>query len=79
MVGKSHSSVSCSSNGLSSPVEDEPLSVVLWLIVSDSKSVLTVSNVLVIEESSSASHQGLDLESDSISEWISVVSNMVSV
>ena len=49
-------SISESSNGLGSPVEDEPLSVVTWVVVLDSESVLMVTNVLVPEEGSVSRH-----------------------
>ena len=44
---------------------------VVWVVVLDSQSVLVVTNVLVVEEGSSAWHLGLDLESDTILEWVS--------
>ena len=40
------------SNGSSSSVEDEPLSVVLWLVVSDSESILVSTDMLMPEEGS---------------------------
>ena len=54
------------------------LSVVV-LVVSDSDSVLLTSNVLVGPDNWSLRlHQGSDLEVNSISEWVSVVSNSFS-
>jgi len=44
-------SISLSSNGSGSPVEDPPLFDVLWEVVSDSESVVVSSNVFVIENS----------------------------
>lgn len=79
LVGKGKLSVRSSSDGLSSPVEDEPLLLVLWLGVSDSKSVLLLSNVLSHDESSSGLHLGFDLEENSISEWVLVVLDSLSV
>ena len=38
--GDSHVSVGISSDGSGSPVEDEPLSVVVWIVVVDSESIL---------------------------------------
>jgi hypothetical protein len=64
-------SVSHSSDGLGSPVEGPPLSVMTWVVVLDSKSVLVVTDVLVPEESSLAWHDGLDLESNTVSKWVS--------
>lgn len=69
--GHGQSSVTLSSDCSSSPVEDEPLFQVPWSVVSDSKSPLMSTDMLVIEESSSTFHSRLDLESDSISQWVS--------
>jgi len=44
------------SDSLSSPVEGPPLSVVQWIVSSDSKSELVSTNVLMPEESSSVWH-----------------------
>lgn len=71
MDGHNHSLVSSRSNGLGSPVEDPPLFVAVWVVVLDSESVLMSTNVFMPEEGSSASHLGLDLESSSISDWVS--------
>lgn len=46
-------SVSKSSNGSGSPVEDPPLSVITWVVVLDSKSILVSTNMLVPSDSSS--------------------------
>ena len=54
-----------------SVVECPPLSSVIWVVVLDSKSVLVTSNVLRGEESSVVSHCVLDLEFNSVSQWIS--------
>jgi len=47
------------------------LSDVPWLMVVDSKSVLTSTNVFMPEESSSVSHSCSDLESNFIVQWLS--------
>jgi len=49
-------SVSHSSDGLGSPVEGPPLSVVTWVVVLDSQSVLVRSDVLMPEEGSVSAH-----------------------
>jgi hypothetical protein len=72
LVGDGLSSITGGSDGFGSGIEHEPLSWVPWLVVVDSQSVLVVTNVLVPEEGSSASHHGSDLESDSVSEWVSL-------
>jgi len=69
--GDGEVSVGSRSNGPSSPVEHPPLLVAVWVVVLDSKSVLGRSNVLVPEEGSSASQLSLDLESSSVSDWVS--------
>ena len=46
-------SVVSRSDGSGSPVEHPPLLVVVWVVISDSESVLVSTDVLVIEESSS--------------------------
>jgi len=72
-------SIGSRSDRSSSVVEDPPLLDVVWVVVLDSKSVLAVTNVLVPEQGSSASHLSLDLESDSIAEWVSWEVNSSSV
>lgn len=67
------------SDGSGSPVEEEPLRKVLWVVVSDSQSVLGASDVLSTVESSLLTSRGLDLESESISEWVSVEGNSLGV
>lgn len=65
-------SVSPHSNGLGSPVEDPPLSAIPWCIVSDSELVSPpVASLFSSVEWSSSRHSCSDLESSSISEWIS--------
>ena len=72
-VGDNPVLLSSSSDGLGSSVEVEPLSVVPWLVVVDSESVVVVSDMLVPEQGSVAAHSGSDLESDSVSEnWLVV-------
>lgn len=65
------SSVTLSSDSSSSPVEDEPLLQVPWGVVSDSQSPLVSTDMLVVEKSSSCLHGRFDLESYSISKWVS--------
>lgn len=64
-------SVGNSSDRSGSPVEYEPLVNVLWVSVSDSQSILMSTDVFSGVEGSSVLHSGSDLESDSISEWVS--------
>ena len=66
-----HLSVGPGSDGSSSSVEDPPLLVVVWVVVLDSQSVLVVTNMLSVEQGSSAGHSGLDLESQTVFEWVS--------
>lgn len=66
-----HSSVALWSDRSGSVVEDPPLFDVLWGIVSDSQSVVVCTDMLVVENSSVTSHDRFDLESNSISEWVS--------
>jgi len=49
-------SVGNRSNGFGSPVEDPPLLVVVWVVVSDSKSEVSVTDVLVPEDGSVSAH-----------------------
>jgi len=51
--GNNESSVTSSSDGLGSVVEYPPLSDIIWVVVLDSKSILTVTHVLVISKRSS--------------------------
>lgn len=62
-----------------SPVEGEPLLDVLWCVVSDSKSILVGSNMLFHEQSPVGLHHGLDLELDSIFQWVSWEFDSLSV
>ena len=55
-VGNDPVLLSSSSDGLGSSVEVEPLSVVPWLMVVDSQSVVIVSNVLMPEQGLSSTH-----------------------
>ena len=71
LVGDGIVSSSNWSNGSSSSVKEPPLSDVPWLMVVDSKSVLTSTNVFMPEESSSVSHSCSDLESNFIVQWLS--------
>jgi hypothetical protein len=52
LVGNGVTLVGEGSDGSSSSVEDEPLSVVLWVVVSDSESVLVSTDMLMPEEGS---------------------------
>lgn len=72
LIGDHISSVSSKSDGLGSPVKDEPLLGVPWGIVSDSELVSVDStSVLSQVEGSVSRHSCLDLESSAISEWVS--------
>ena len=64
---------------MSSRVKDKPLLVQRWKVVSDPESVLVRSNMLVPEQGSVGRHSRLDLELDSISEWVSWVVEWSSV
>jgi len=55
------------------------LLVVVWVVVLDSESEVTISDVLVPEDGSVSRHSSLDLESNSVSEWISWEVNSLSV
>ena len=77
--GNNEVSVGTSSDSLGSVVEDPPLFDIVWVVVSDSKSVLVRSNVFSVEKSSSVSHCRLDLELDSILQWVSWEVNSSSV
>lgn len=79
LVGESIVSSSPGSDGSGSGIESPPLSVVLWTVVSDSKSELVSTNVLMPEESSSVLHERLNLELNSVSKWVSWVVNSLSV
>jgi len=72
-------SVGSRSNRSGSPVEGEPLLDVLWCVVSDSKSILVGSNMLFHEQSPVGLHHGLDLELDSIFQWVSWEFDSLSV
>jgi len=77
--GDDESSVTSSSDSSGSPVKYPPLSNVVWVVVLDSESVLVVTNVLVVSDSSSVSHERFDLEFDSISQWVSWEVNSSSI
>jgi len=79
LVGHNLSSISPCSNGLCSPVEDEPLSAILRHVVSDSKSLSVVANVFMPEKCFVSTHSGFDLESDSVSERISWILDSLEV
>lgn len=55
------------------------MSVVIWVVVLDSQSVLVSSNMLSVEECSLGWHSSLDLESDSVSQWVSWVLNTLLI
>jgi hypothetical protein len=67
LVGDNVVSLSCGSDGSGSLVEDEPLLLVVWLVVSDSKTELATTNALTPENGFEATHLCLDLEGYSIS------------
>jgi len=79
LVSKDVRSSCPSSNGSGSRVEEEPLSVVFRVVVSDSKTELVSSNMLIPEECSVVSHSALDLELDSISKWLRWISDSLEV
>jgi len=70
LVGQGKGSLGERSDGLGTRVEHEPLLVVIWVVVSDSESELLSTNVLGEVQGSLASHSGLDLELESISERV---------
>ena len=70
LVSNDEASAGPGSDGSGSSVEDEPLSVVLWLVVSDSESVLASTDVLLPVQGSEGAHSGLDLESLAIWKWL---------
>lgn len=59
------------SDRFGSLVEHEPLLVVVWVSVSDSQSVLMASDMLGDDQGSVGWHGRLDLESKSVSQWVS--------
>lgn len=64
------------SDGLGSVVESPPLLLVVHVVVLDVKSVLTSSDVSIGPNNRSVgSESGSDLEVESISQWVSVVSD----
>jgi len=69
--GDDESLVGSRSNGLGSPVEAPPLFVAVRIVILDSQSVLLSTNVFMPEQSSLGVHSSLDLESSSISNWVS--------
>ena len=77
--GNGHSSVTLSSDRSGSPVEHPPLFDVFWIVVSDSKSIVVSSNVFMVEKCSVSFHLRFDLESYTISQWISWEVNSSSV
>jgi len=70
LVGDDVASSSPSSDSLGSRIEGPPLLVVLWVVISDSESVLVSSNMLVPEEGSVRGHSRLDLELNTITKWV---------
>lgn len=79
LVGEGLASIGPSSNSMGSMVEDKPLSQVFWVVVSDSHSVLVMSDVLAPEEGSVALHSRLQLELDSVLERLSWVLDSIGV
>lgn len=81
LVGNDVVSSGPGSDGLGSPVESEPLFVVLWVVVSNSESILMSTDVLVPEEGSVSWHSGFNLELNTVGEWVSwvSVSNSINV
>jgi len=64
LVGNGVASSVPGSDRVGSSIEGPPLVPVSWVVVSDSKSELAGSDVLMPEEGSVVSHSGSDLESD---------------
>lgn len=79
LIGDNLLSISSSTDGLGPVIEDEPLLVVPWRVVLDSKSVLMTTDVLAPEQCSVCAHLRLDLEPNSIPEWISWNMDSLSV
>jgi len=79
LVGDGEASGSVSSDGLSSGVEDEPLSVVLGVGVSDSESVLGSGPSLSPVDSSLRSQVSSNLELSSVLLWVGSLSLSVGV
>lgn len=69
-VGKSKVSLLHWSDSSCSSIKEEPLSIVPWLGVMNSESVLVSTNMLVPEKGLSSAHSGSDLESSSIWELL---------
>jgi len=67
----SEASVGVNSDGSGSGVEDKPLLGISWVVVPDTGHELASSDVSLPEERSVASHSGLDLHADSVSDWVS--------
>lgn len=70
LVGDNLVSLRPGSDSLSSIIEGPPLSVVLGVVVSDSKSELVLAILLVEEEGSVSWHSRLDLELNSVGKWV---------
>lgn len=79
LVGNSIASSGPGSDSVSSGVKGPPLLVVLWVVRSDSESVLVSTNMLMPEEGSSVGHSRSNLELSSVSEWVSWVVVALSV
>lgn len=69
MVGKDQGLLGPGSNGVSSGVEGEPLSDVIWVVVLDSKSQLISTNGFTVVKGSVSCHSRLDLEFESVLQW----------
>jgi hypothetical protein len=76
--GDSLGSVSGSSDGSGSPVENKPLLVITWVVVSDSKAVLIMTNMFTPEQSSVGLHSVSDLELLAISKRVLGEVNVLS-
>jgi len=72
LVGDDEVSLDSTSHGLGSCVEDPPCSLVLWVGVLNSKSVLSVSHMLVVEELLVATHLRLEQELNSMCDWLNL-------
>lgn len=71
---KNVSSVNNSSDSLSSPVKDEPLISIVWIVINEFDIAVDVSS-----DWSLGLHSGSDLEFDTIFEWISWVRDSLGI
>jgi hypothetical protein len=69
------------SDGVGSAIEGPPLLSfgIIWVVVSDSESVLVTTDVFMPEDSSVGFHSRSDLELNTVSQWVSWVLNALGV